>query len=91
MVVINIESLYKSIPHEWGLRGVMHFLEQKFPELGAHIEFVVETLEFMLENNCFQFLGVNYKQPRGTSMRAPWAPSYACLHLGPWEVASSSC
>lgn len=40
---------------------------------------------FMLEHNCFQFLGVNYQQIRGTSMGAPWAPSYACLHLGLWE------
>lgn len=42
-------------------------------------------LEFMLTNNCFQFMGSNYRQKRGTSMGARWAPAYACLHLGLWE------
>lgn len=48
LVGIYFESLDTSIPHECGLRWVMHFFEQKFPELGAHNEFVVETLGFML-------------------------------------------
>lgn len=26
-----------------------------------------------------------YHQLRGTSIGAPWAPAYACLHLGRWE------
>lgn len=46
-----------------------------------------------MQHNCFQFLGINYQQIRGTVMGAPWAPSYACLHLGLWEkdlVYSSS-
>lgn len=79
---IDLESLYTSIPHEWRLRAVYHFLDQKFPLVGAQNEFVVDILKFMLEHNCSQFLGVNYQQIRGTSMVALWAPSYACLHLG---------
>lgn len=76
--MIDVESLYMSIP------GVAHFLGKKFLLQGAHNEFVVETLEFMLNHN-FQFLGTSYQQLRGTSMGAPWAPAYACLHLGLWE------
>lgn len=81
---IDMESLYMSIPHEWGLKGVKYLLENKFALLGVQNE-LIEILEFMLEHNCFQFLGINYQQLRGTSMGALWAPSYACLHLGFWE------
>lgn len=85
LVGIDVESLYTSIPHKWGLRAVYHFLDQKFLLLGAQNNFFVDTLVFMLEHNCFQFLGVNHQQIRGTSIGVPWALSYACLHLGLWE------
>lgn len=79
---IDVESLYTSIPHSYGLRAVAHFLEKKYPALAAQNEFIIELLEFMPTNNCFQFLGSYFQQKRGTSMGSPWAPSYACLHLG---------
>lgn len=85
LVGIDVESLYTLIPHDCGLRAVAHFLEKKYPLLAAQNEFITELLEFMLTNNCFQVLGSYFQQKRGTSMRAPWAPSYACLHLGLWE------
>lgn len=34
-VGINVESLYTSISHDWGLKAVHHFLESKFPLLAA--------------------------------------------------------
>lgn len=81
LVGIDVESLYTSIPHEWGLSGVKLFLEKSFPLFGSQNEFILEILEFMLKNNFFKFLGTFYQQLRG----APWAPSYAGLHLGLWE------
>lgn len=51
----------------------------------AQNEFIVKTLEFMLKHNCTQFLGTGYQKLRGTLIGAPWAPSYACLHLAIWE------
>lgn len=35
LVGIDVESLYTSIPHEWGTLAVYHFLDQKFPNMGA--------------------------------------------------------
>lgn len=52
---------------------------------GSQNEFILELLEFALQNNFFQFLSTFYHQIRGTSMGAAWAPAYACLHLGIWE------
>lgn len=86
LVGIDVESLYTSIPHNWGLKAVHHFLDHKFPLLATQNEFIVDLLQFMLEHNCFQFLGKYYRQIRGTSMGAPWASSYACPHLGLWEM-----
>lgn len=40
-------------------------------------------MTFALDNNFLQFLSRFYQH--GTSMGAPWAPAYACLHLGLWE------
>lgn len=85
LVGIDVESLYTSIPHEWGILAVYHFLEKHFPEMGAQNEFIIDLLELALKHNFFQFSGSNYQQLRGTSMGAPWAPAYACLHLGWWE------
>lgn len=62
------------IPHSCGIKAL-------YPTLGAHNEYVAELLEFLLNNNYFQLLGVNYHQLRGTCMGAPWAPAYMCLHL----------
>lgn len=85
LVGIDVESLYTSIPHHCGIEATMFFLDLHYPQQGAQNEFIGELLEFMLNNNFFQFLGHYYQQIRGTSMGAPWAPSYACLHLGFWE------
>lgn len=35
LVGIDVESLYTSIPHEWGTLVVYHFLDQRFPNMGA--------------------------------------------------------
>lgn len=77
LVGIDVESLYTSSPQKWGLKAVQYFLTEKCSLLSAQNKFIVDTLEFMLEHNCFQFLCVNFQQIRGTSMGAPWAPSYA--------------
>lgn len=48
LVGIDVESLYTSIPHEWGIAVVFHFLDARFPALGAQNEFVIELLELAL-------------------------------------------
>lgn len=77
-----MESLYTSIPHEWGILAVHHFLDRSFPLMGAQNEFILQLLDMALNNNFFKFAEHYYQQLRGTSMGAPWAPAYACLHLG---------
>lgn len=61
LVGIDIESLYMSIPHEWGISAVYHFLDKLFPTMGAHNKFVIELLVMVLNNYYFHFLGGNYQ------------------------------
>lgn len=80
LVGIDMEALY-TIPHKWGILAVHHFLDQQFSNRGAQNKFIIEFQEMALRHNFFQFAGHHYQQLRGTSMGAPWAPTYACLHL----------
>lgn len=85
LVGIDIEALYTSIPHEWGISAVFHFFEKHYSTMGAQNEFIIELLDLALKHNYFQFLGNSFQQRCSTSMGAPWAPAYACLHLRWWE------
>lgn len=53
LVGIDVETLYTSIPHQWGLKAAAHFLELDHPLLGAHNQFVLELWEFMLTHHFF--------------------------------------
>lgn len=35
LVGIDVESLYTSIPHEWGLAAMSYFLDKSFPHMGS--------------------------------------------------------
>lgn len=62
LVGIDVKSLYTTIPHYWGIAAIVFFLEQHFPQMGAHNKFVVELLELILNNYFSQFLGKYYQQ-----------------------------
>lgn len=51
LVSIDVESLYTSIPHNWGMAAVKGFLEKRLPNFGPQNAFLVELLEFALNNN----------------------------------------
>lgn len=85
LIGIDVESLYTSIPHTYGIKAVATFLDFHYPQLGPRNEFLVELLDFALSNNFFQFSKQNYQQIGGTSMGVAWAPVYVCLHLDLWE------
>lgn len=62
LVGIDVESLYTSLPHEWGTLAVHHFLDQRFPNMDAQNEFILELLDLALKNNFFQFVKHYYQQ-----------------------------
>lgn len=82
---IDVEALYSSIPHKWGLNAVSYYLKTRGLQFERHNTFVLELTEFILHHNYFVFNHKYYHQLRGTAMGSPCAPSYANLFLGWWE------
>lgn len=55
LVSIDVESLYMSILPECGIAAVKGSLDRSFPQFGPQNEFLIELLQFALNNNFFQF------------------------------------
>lgn len=84
LVTMDVESLYTNIDHTEGLRAVNHYLSER-EEMTPPSSFLTELTSWVLHNNVFLFQDVMYRQRKGTSMGASFAPEYACLFLGLWE------
>ena len=80
----DVESLYSNIPHDLGLDAIKFWL-QKHPE-DRHRRFtdnfILDSIEFILQNNTFYFNGEHYRQRKGTAMGTKFAPVYATLVIG---------
>jgi hypothetical protein len=84
LISCDIVSLYTNIPHDLGIEAVRYWLTQR-PDLVPErftVEFVLEAVQFVLENNYFMFDGVCRHQDVGTAMGTVMAPPYACLAIG---------
>lgn len=77
MVTMDISSLYTSIPNQAGLRAVEFFLPES-KQYHIPSAYILECLEFVLENNEDSV----YKQIRGTVMGSSAAPTFANLFVG---------
>lgn len=84
LATFDIESLYSNINHDLGLTAVKYWLERNRGDVQARFtnEFILESLEFILKNNNFQFNDINYNQTKGTAMGTKVAPTYATLTIG---------
>lgn len=81
LVTIDVECLYNSIPHQRGLEVVASYLEQMDAGSASYNGFILELLEFILNNDVFLFDGVPLLQVQGVGMGTPCAPAYANLYL----------
>ena len=82
-------GLYSNIPHEYGLEAIEYWLD-KFPEsLNPRFskEFLLESVKFILENNNLNFDSEYLNKIKGTVMGAIFAPTYANLTMGFFELA----
>lgn len=78
-VGIGVEALYTSIPHEWGISAVYHFLDKKFPTMEAQNEFVIELLDLALKHNISDTTTNNYAEPI-------WGhPGYLAMPASIWD------
>ena len=83
LTTFDVTSLYSNIPHDLGKEAIKFWIE-KHPEIlhdRFNLDFIIDSLTLILENNFFQFNNENYLQTLGTAMGTKFAPVYATLTL----------
>lgn len=82
LIIVDVETLYNSIPHSRGIATIQTFLEQMGSDSRKFNLFILLLLEFVLTHNVFFFEGSPVLQVQGVTMGTSCATSYANLHLG---------
>ena len=87
IATFDVIGLYSNIPHCYGLEAIEYWIN-KYPQLLDRFskEFVLESTKFILENNNFKFDNIFYNQIKGTAMGTIFAPVYANLTMGYFEL-----
>ena len=80
----DVISLYTKIPTQLGLEALDYWLEKLSLLVNSRFTkaFILESVQFILENNYFQFNSTMWRQVCGTAMGKSFAPPYACLTMG---------
>ena len=88
ILVADVENLYPSLPIRESFNRVVRRL-RTIPNLdNSAFEFITKLLEVQLENNCFVYDNVIYKQIKGIPMGKAWAPAVASIYLDEWETSA---
>ena len=87
-MTFDVVNLYTNIPHTFGLEALYYWLENHPETLHARFnkEFVLECEKFILQNNNMKFNNEYYNQIKGTIMGTIFAPTYATLSMGYFEI-----
>lgn len=88
LVTFDVVSLYTSIPHKYGLEAISYWIETYPLTLHNRFskEFILEGIKIILENNNCTFNDEFYHQISGTAMGTIFAPTYASLTMGYFEL-----
>ena len=81
IVLIDVKSLYPSMPQHLGIEGVRRALDNRNAKLPSTSN-LIECLKICLNENHFEFKGKFFTQINGTSIGPKMAPGYACLGMG---------
>ena len=93
LVTFDVKSLCTSISHNYGLEAISFWIEKHPDSLHSRFSkgFVLESIKIILESNNCAFNDEFYRQIIGTAMGTIFAPTYATLTMGYFEVHSYSC
>lgn len=83
ITTFDVSSLYSNIPHDLGKKAISYWINKHTETLHPRFteEFIIESIDIILNNNSFQFNNNNYIQTLGTAMGTKMAPTYATLTL----------
>ena len=81
LVSFDVISLYSNISHTLGIEAISYWLDRFGDEIPCRFkkEFILDAIQFILENNTFEFNNTFYRQIKGTAMGTKVAPTYATL------------
>lgn len=82
---LDVTSLYTNIPHNKGIESVGKFLDKDTDMPMKQRIFILESINFILKHNLFDFNGKLFLQKTGTAMGSRFAPSFANLYMGDFE------
>ena len=81
LFLLDVCSLYTSIPNSDGLQALQFFLDRRTNPL-VSTSTLLRLAELVLTLNSFQFNGQFFEQISGVAMGTKMGPSYACLFMG---------
>ena len=84
LVMFDVVNLYSNIPHTFGLEAGL--LVWKRPIKFGNKEYVLECAKFILQNDNMKFNNEFYNQIKGAAMGTIFAPTYATLLMGYFEI-----
>ena len=88
IVLVDVKSMYESLTQKLGLPALRLFLTQYKYLIPSRlsVDFIIESMTFVLNNNTGYFNGEIYRQRIGTATGIKPAPPYADLAMGYLEV-----
>ena len=88
LISVDVKSMYESLTQSLGIPALNYFLKRYNYLLPSRfsIEFVIEAMKFILNNNTGYFNGEIYRQVTGTATGIKPAPPYADIAMGYLEI-----
>lgn len=84
-LTLDVTALYLNIDHDLGVECVEKALRNDREITDKQRSFLADSLNFILENNYFQYEDSIYWQRKGTAMGTRVAPSFANIFMGAFE------
>ena len=84
-VTADIVGLYPTIPYEVGLQAFKNALEKR-KQKHIYTEKLINTAEFVLKNDFFEFNGSVKQHVLGTAIGIKCDPTNACIYMDELET-----
>ena len=85
-MVMDVSSLYPSVPHEGGLQSLQKGLDGRHDKC-VPTWYLVKLMRLVLTKNTFTWDGKLFTQQDGTAIGTRAAPTFAGLFMGELEEA----
>lgn len=81
---MDVKALYPSVPRKEARIAARKALDKRSDPI-TDTDTILEMMDFVLNNNGFQFNDKNYVQIEGTAIGSKLGRNYACTYMGDWE------